>query len=147
MSTDLEEWYREHITEPLLSHLEEFQEKDSGWALNSIISLCINMKKFAPHKGKSYIPLPRYIASKKACVNVRNSDNHCFKYAVLSALHPAEENAQRVTHYYKYANELIFENIEFPVKLKDIPKFEKLKNISVNVYMLRMYGAKYEVSP
>ncbi|XP_031789072.1 uncharacterized protein LOC116418032 [Nasonia vitripennis] len=33
MSTDLEKWFTDNIKEPILSQLEEFQEKDSGWTL------------------------------------------------------------------------------------------------------------------
>lgn len=36
--------------------------------------------------------------------------------------------------------------MEFPVKLKDVAKFEKLNNMSVHVCMLRTYSAKYKVS-
>jgi len=32
--TDLHEWYEQHIIEPTLTSLEEFQERDSGWALS-----------------------------------------------------------------------------------------------------------------
>ncbi|XP_031789068.1 uncharacterized protein LOC116418029 [Nasonia vitripennis] len=147
MSTDLEKWFTDNIKEPILSQLEEFQEKDSGWTLKSIISLCINMKKYSPIKGSSYIPLPKFIENKKACVNVHNNDDQCFKYAVLSSLYPSNKNASRVNQYRLHENELNFAGIEFPVKLKSIPKFEKLNNISVNVYMLRKYGHKFEVIP
>ncbi|XP_031777427.1 uncharacterized protein LOC107981297 [Nasonia vitripennis] len=147
MSTNLEEWFKDHIKEPILTQLEEFQEKDSGWTLTSIISLCINMKKYSPIKGSSFIPLPKFIEKKKACVNIRNNDNQCFKYAILSALHPSETNPNRVNQYRMYENELNFGDIEFPVKLKDVPKFEKLNDISVNVYMLKKYNVKFEVSP
>ena len=105
------------------------------------------MKKYSPIKGSSYIPLPKFIENKKACINVRNEDNQCFKYAILSALHPCETNAHRVNQYRKYEHELQFDNIEFTVKLKDISKFEKLNNISMKAYMLRKFGGKYEVSP
>lgn len=147
LSTDLGEWFRENIKESILTQIEEFQEKDSGWTLKSIISLCINMKKYSPIKGSSYIPLPPFVQKKKACVNVRNNDNQCFKYAILSALYPSESNPHRLNQYRVHEHEINFGDIEFPVKLKDVKKFEKLNNISVNVYMLRKYGPKYEVSP
>ena len=105
------------------------------------------MKKYSPLKGSSYVLLPKCIQAKKACINVRNNDNQCFKYAILSALYPSDINTNRVTHYRQYEDKLNFAGIEFPVKLKDISKFEKLNDISVNVYMLRMFGAKFEVSP
>ncbi|KYN42708.1 hypothetical protein ALC56_02867 [Trachymyrmex septentrionalis] len=36
--TDLREWYEQHITEATLTSLEEFQERDSGWALSRILN-------------------------------------------------------------------------------------------------------------
>lgn len=147
LSTNLDEWFIANIREPLIQHLEEFQEKDSGWSLKSILSLAVNMKKLSPIKGSAYIPLPKAIERKRAVVNVQNSDDRCFLYAILSALHPAERHAYRVNKYLPYVGELNFDGIQFPVELKDIRVFEKQNNISVNVYMLRKLGQKYEVSP
>jgi len=35
-TSDLREWYERRVIEPTLSSLEEFQERDSGWALSRI---------------------------------------------------------------------------------------------------------------
>ena len=45
-------------------------------------------------KGNSYISRPDEISKKEACLNVRNEDNQCFKWAVLSALHPQEHRSR-----------------------------------------------------
>ena len=70
-----------------------------------------------PHeaiKGSSYIPLPNFIAHKKAVINVKNLHDHkCFLYAVTSALY--------------------LQWIEFPISLKDITKFEKQNDINICV--------------
>ena len=55
-------------------------------------------------------------------------------WSVLAKLHPVEKDPQRVTKYAQYTKELDFSNIEFPVKIKDIPRFEKQNNLTVNVY-------------
>lgn len=181
-STILGLWFEDNIKEPLLKDLEEFQERDSGWALKSIISLCINLKKYTPIKGSSYIDLPPQIKYKRACVNVKNNDDKCFMWSVLAALHapikkevkehsPGENdlinhapeentpeentskeikmirNPQRISHYKSFVEELSFAGIEFPMKIKDIRKFEVLNDISVNVYILKMHRKKFEVSP
>ena len=70
--------------------------------------------------GRSYIPTPKGIEAKEAVVNVQNKDNQCFKWAVLSALHPLAKHANRVFHYKKFENELDFTGISFPVMLDDI---------------------------
>lgn len=72
----------------------------------------------------SYIPLPLFIQKKKACVNVQNKDNECFKWAILSALNPVENNANRVSKYKERENKLMFNNINFPAEPN---KYQDLK--------------------
>jgi len=58
----------------------------------------------------------------------------CFKWAVLSALHEPNTNKERLSHYVKYADSLNFKDIHFPMKVKDISKFESLNpTLSINV--------------
>ncbi|KAL4101236.1 hypothetical protein QTP88_021256 [Uroleucon formosanum] len=118
---------------------EDFIIKNSQWRLHQILSLGININKYVPFKGSSYIILPKHIGNKKAIINVKNKDDKCFLWAILSALHPAKKDAQRVTKYIPFENE--FDNelkgIEFPVKTTDVLKFVKrTKDISINIYCL-----------
>lgn len=108
--------------------------------LQSITNLAIK-----PQLG-CYIILPKQIALKKACINVKNADDASFAWAVTSALHPAYKNADRVTSYRHYSNVLKLDDIQFPVTFKQIPKFEQLNNISINVYILEG-NEKLEVIP
>ena len=86
--TDLKVWFVNNIRHPTLTEMEEFQEKDSGWTLHSILKLEVNINKLNPIKGITYIKLAKRIDEKKACINVQNSDdNECFKWAILSAIH------------------------------------------------------------
>ncbi|KYM93806.1 hypothetical protein ALC62_15595 [Cyphomyrmex costatus] len=52
-ASDLKEWYDEHVMDAILSDLEEFQERDSGWALSRILNLIVNVNKFNPMHGGS----------------------------------------------------------------------------------------------
>ena len=61
----------------------------------------------------------------------------CFKWAVLSALHSVNQNAERREKYEEFQDELVFTDISFPVNLDDIPKFERLNNIPISVYTIR----------
>ena len=76
--------------------------------------------------GSSYIPLPDWIMRKKAIVSIRNTDNKCFLWSVLRYLHPREKNDCRLGDLKKHENELNTKGINFPVKIKDISKFESL---------------------
>ena len=51
-------------------------------------------------------------------------------------VYPPQWNPERVEHYKKYKNTLNVKDLKFPMSLRDIPKFEKMNNPSVNVYGL-----------
>ena len=85
-------------------------------------------------RGSSYIDLPPFIKNKKACINVGNKDNECFKWAILSALHPAK-------------NDLNFKGIDFPVDPRKVNMFEKQNDVLVNVYYLKKKGKVFDVLP
>ena len=91
-----------------------------------------------PKRGVGYIDLPAVIKTKKAIIKVKNKDNRCFEYAILSALHHNEvdqKNTNSPSQYKKYLGKLNFTGIEFPVSLKDIDRFEKqIPGIGINVY-------------
>jgi len=61
-----------------LAALEEFQERDSGWALSRIFDLTVNVNRYNPMRVGCYVKLPRDITIKKAVINVQSMDNACF---------------------------------------------------------------------
>ena len=132
--TDLREWYEQRVIEPILASLEEFQERDSGWALSRILNLIVNVNKHNPMHAGCHIKVPREIATKRAVISVRSTDNACFAWSVVAALYPAEKNMDRESSYPHYTIVLNLANIEFPVTLKDISKFERVNAVSINVY-------------
>ena len=147
-NTDLNEWFVMNVQNPIDTDMEEFQERESGWTLKSILNLVVNIYKFNPMRGSSYIDLPPFIKNKKACINVENQDKDCFKWAILSALHPARTHINRVTKYVPYKNDLNFKGIDFPVDPRKVSKFEKQNDISVNVYYLKKKQREaFEVLP
>ena len=129
--------------------MEEFQEKDSGWTLVSIINLEININKFTQILGSSFLELPAPIRRKQACINVINKDDECFKWAVLSALYPVEHgcNPNRASKYKEHASKLNFDGIEFPVKVNQISEFEAQNDISITVFGLSKKNDEYTVFP
>ena len=98
-TTDLLEWFNENIKEPIRRDIEELETKDSGWRLQEISYLTININHLNPIRGSSYIKLPPQIENKHTCINVKNKDNECFKWAVLSGLHPQKDHAYNVDLY------------------------------------------------
>ncbi|XP_055309888.1 uncharacterized protein LOC129573423, partial [Sitodiplosis mosellana] len=138
LTTNLENWFKTNVFDVVTTKVEELQENGSGWALHEIIGLDVNYNKLVRFSGSSYLETPKSIRNKRAVINVKNYDNQCFKWAILSALHPAKNNTDRLSNYERFKNELKFDGIMFPVKLNDICLFEQLNpGISVNVYIMQ----------
>ncbi|XP_018374523.1 PREDICTED: uncharacterized protein LOC108768554 [Trachymyrmex cornetzi] len=99
-----------------------------------------------------HFEVPREIMLKKAVVSVKSMDNACFAWSVVAVLYPAERNADREYSYPHYTTVLNLTNIDFPMTLKNISKFERLNAVSINVYgienkqilPLRLTGDKKE---
>jgi len=65
----------------------------------------------------------------------RNEDVQCFKLCIARAFNPVKDHPERITtQLEKQAETLNFDGIRFPMKLKDIKKFEQQNpQIAVNV--------------
>jgi len=140
-STNLDELWTE-IVEQILENIAVFQMSGSGWVFHSIVSLEIHTVNYKPLSGGTYIPLPKFLASEKALIKMkfksekrRNDDVQCFKLCIARALNPVKDHPERITRQLeKQAEALNFDGISFPMKLKDIKKFERQNpQVSVNV--------------
>ena len=121
--------------------MANFQMRGSGWRFKTTEKQDINTIKYKPLKGSSYIPLPDELANTKAIINMKNKDKECFKRCVTRALNPRALNPidihpERITKDpQKQAEQLNWNDIMFPVTLKETDIFEKNNNsISVNVF-------------
>ena len=112
------------MIDEILEKISAYQENGSGWYFKEVISLEIHIVDYKPIKGSSYIPLPDFLIRKKALINMENKDDKCFLWCVLRYLHPKQWHEERVSDLREYENDLNFKGIEFPVKVKDIQKFE-----------------------
>ncbi|XP_039310745.1 uncharacterized protein LOC120358927 [Solenopsis invicta] len=133
-ASNLREWYERRVIEVIVAMLDEFQERDSGWALYRIQNLMVNINKLNPMHAGCCIKMPMEASDKRAVINVQSKDNACFAWSVVAALYPAKNHADRESSYPHYSTVLKFDDIQFPMKVKDIGKFERLNDVSVNVY-------------
>jgi len=110
--------------------IDNSNDNGSGGGSYTGVNVGVNVVQYAPLTGSSYIPLSKFISRKKAVINVKNDDQKCFSYAVLSAIYPNKKHPERVSHYKDKLNELNMDGIEYPVSINNITKFEKqMKNM------------------
>ena len=86
-------------------------------------------------RGSSYLPLPNWLAHKKAIINPQNEDQECFKWAVIVAMRWEEinNNPERISQLKRFEKDFDWSGIGFPVSVKDIKKFESRNQISINL--------------
>ena len=91
--------------------------------LAEIYSLNLNIARFAPYSGSAWFPLPKFLQTKKAIVNVQIDDDGCFEYAIASALHliQHENHSTRPENYIQYFKQDGLNDIEYLVNSVNIP--------------------------
>ena len=106
---------------------------NSRFVFDEFLYLDVNFHQLNLTRGSSYLPLPDWLARKKAKVNPHNDDEECFKWSVIAAENVGMKDPQRVSNLRKFTDNYDWSGLEFPVSIKDIRKFETRNNISVNV--------------
>ena len=123
--------------EELIVKVTEHQGRGSGWSLKKPIHIILRVHKHGyGYRGSSYIPLPEKIANTHTCINVKNEDNKCFYYAMLTRFLLNEPNLHRPNKRYdEVAHNYNFKGLSYPVDVNDIRIFEKNNpTCSVNVF-------------
>src|SRR5437868_3188344 len=106
---------REGFTK-MIKSMEEFLKQGSGWIFEKCIKVEMKIVRFEPINPAQYIPLPTALKNKRSILNIRNTDNKCFVYCILAALHPLDrmQNANRTNKYIEFENELNLSGLKFP---------------------------------
>ncbi|KAK3740268.1 hypothetical protein RRG08_031987 [Elysia crispata] len=117
----------------VLETLEKWTQRGSGWAVVQFHTLWLDIARYQPLRGGSYIQLPAAVKNKKAVVNVKNNDDHCLRWALRSALFQAAEHPHRPTKY-PTADGLDFIGIEAPTPISQIGMVECQNNLAINVF-------------
>ena len=116
--------------------IEAWSERGSGWIMDKILEAYINVARYQPMRGGSYMPFPAKLKNKKAVLNIRNRDNECLRWAIRAALFPASigRNPTR-TSSYPVEDGLNFAGIDFPTPVSQIDKLERQNpNLAINVF-------------
>ena len=116
--------------------MDEFEQGESGYIFDSIKKLTVKMFKYHDIRASSYCKLPKSFCNSKSIVNIQNKDNYCFLWSILAHKYKVDNHRERVTHYENPFNELNQGEIQFPMKIKDIPTFERLNNLNIDVFEL-----------
>jgi len=127
-----------HLINQFIDHvrgqIEGWSERGSSWVVDEILEAFINVARYNPLRGGTYMPLPDKLKSKKAIINVKNKDNMCLRWALRAHLFPANKNGDRPSSY-PTNDGLNFEGIDFPTPISQINRLERQNpNLAINVF-------------
>jgi hypothetical protein len=116
--------------------IAKWVSEGSGWTIESVNKHYLNIVKYVPLQGSSYIILPQELRnSSKGLINIKNEDNQCFSWCHIRHLNPQDKDPKRIKKSDKtYIQELNYAGIEFPVTIKQYNKIEKQNEININVF-------------
>ena len=120
----------------ILNLIDKWVSEGSGWVTDRLDSHYINVTKYKPLHGSSYIELPTELKNpKKGLINMKNEDDECFRWCHIRHLNPQTEHSERIKKEdKKMINELNYEGVDFPTSQKHYNKVEKQNNIRINVF-------------
>ena len=134
---DFHQWYFQHTT-ALIRNLNNLTKGESNLEYDGIEALEIKLNLLPNLSGRTFFQLPDVLKRKHAVVNVQTNEA-CFKYALLSILHYSDlnqSNRRYPSNYARWLGELDFGEVdESDVSIKDVRKIEELNNIKINIHV------------
>ena len=130
--------------EKIWRQFDNWLKNGSGYRIDRVENIQLTIAKYTPIFGTSYIKTPQSLLGKHALINVKNHDNLCFIWSVLSALYTndVKGNLGEVSSYRKYLNMLKYDADSMPMQIENIPHFEKKNGIAINVYSVKENGCQ-----
>ena len=133
--------------EEINNKIAEWLSEGSGWIIVEILSHFVNIVKYLPLRGNSYIQLPKELRNSMCgLINLKNIDNECFRWCHNRHLNPRKKDPQRITKSDRESvKSLDYSGITFPVTRNQINRIEKQNKI--NIYLFGYDTVKKSVYP
>ena len=122
------------VNRQLLNFREVYEQNGSGWVFSNFVSLQLSLWHLDPLRASAFVPLPNWIQTRRAVVNIKGTGNDCFKWNVLAGMYPVDANAHRMSQYTKYMGKYDFCSLHFPVPLSSVGSFATTNNMSITAY-------------
>ena len=131
----------------LLEKINIFIKNGSGWALKAVHDVDIRVATYDPLRATSYLRLPKTLHDSNSVLNIQNyDDDKCGLWCILARLFPQYTHSDRnrlvnkPEAYSVHENDIITNDIQFPLQIRDIGKLEKWNNLSINVFTITPSG-------
>ena len=127
------------IVNAMITHMKQQIENpalsDSKFVFDEVICMDVHFHRLNLMRGSSYLPLPDWLACKKAIINPHNKDLECFKWAVIAAMRwdKIGKNPKQITKVKRFETDFDWTGVGFTVSFRTIKRFESQNQILINV--------------
>ena len=103
----------DEIVNEMIAHIKGQIENpallNSRFVFDELLFTNVDFHQLNLTRGSSYLPLPSWLAQKKAIISPKNEDQECFKWAVIAALRWEEinNNPERISKLKRFEKILI----------------------------------------
>ena len=132
-----------NIAADIQIQIELKQFHKSGLRIHSIDQLTLMYTIFNPTRAGSYIVLPKWIASKKACINIKNEDNKCLKYSIQCGVFEIDKlnHPEQMFHYNKLKDNIInWNHMHYPGGSREIDLLEEQNPGALSINVLKKWN-------
>ncbi len=138
----------------IISQDDQYQHTRSDWVFDYLIFAILKYTHKRPSKavrggggrsiwasykrGKRYIAATKWVQNKFCTLNIKNEDDYCFKYCLEAALMKKDVNCKTLkkpneVHHYKKLNNFEYGDLNFPIGIMDLEKFEQINKNRYNI--------------
>ena len=101
---------------------------------SNFVSSKLTLWQLDPLRASAFVPLPNWIQTHRAVVNIRGTGNDCFKWDVLAGMHPVDIHGDRMSQFTEHGGKYDFSSLHFPVPLSSVGSFATTNDMPINVY-------------
>ena len=126
--TNFNEAYNQSVRH-IWENCDKFIQNGSGWVFWRIHQVKLSLFRYRPLAGSSFIPTPSFIRNKRCVINIKNTDNQCFKWSILAHKFGDKVNGNskfksNIYNRKAWVNSIDWSGIQFPTTLSDVDTFE-----------------------
>ena len=120
----------------MLNLLDIWINEGSGWIINNIEGLYINVANYEPLLGDSYIPVPKVLNnSMKGLINLKNKGRKCFMWCHVRLINPTNIHPEKINKQdKKTAANVNYSDIAFLSGINDYEKIEDRFQMQIDVF-------------
>ena len=103
--------------------IQNLEASASNLRFKKILSVTIHYDRHDPTRAGRHTELPEWIKLKKACINIKNKDQKCFKYCIQSKVYDkiSRHHPEEMFHCKRLKDDILnWDGVHFPTGNRDI---------------------------